>query len=61
METIPCNFGRNQSAPLDPIYTGMQTKRKRTEFDIKKVFRPHGYGSINVSLHTRPLDPLETL
>ena len=32
---------------------------ERTEFDIKKVFRPHGIGSINI--HTRPLDPLETL
>ena len=36
-------------------------KRKRTEVDIKKVFCPHGIGTGNVSVHTRPLDPLETL
>ena len=48
---------------LGPIYT--RTKwvrlRLRTEFVLKKVFRSHAFGSINVSFHTRPLDPLETL
>ena len=36
-------------------------RRKRTEVDIKKVFCPNGIGTRNVSVHTRPLDPLETL
>jgi len=43
---------------LGCIYTETKTKNK---FDIKKVFHPHGIGSRNVSVHMRPLDPLETL
>jgi len=35
--------------------------RLRTVCVFKKVFRSHAFGSINVSVHTRPLETLETL
>ena len=35
------SYANDSSYFLDPIYTQTHTKRKRTEYDIKKVFRSH--------------------
>jgi len=53
-----CFYG--QAVSTQAAFT-RERLRLRTVCVFKKVFRSHAFDSFNVSVHTRPLDPLETL